>query len=57
MTPTPPTNNGRVLERIMRIFWEGDNPPSGKLEPAQYNRICSHILTILDEEYEEPESM
>lgn len=46
MTPTPPTNNGRVLERIMRLLWS--------LPSEQYNRLYVAILAILDEEYEEP---
>lgn len=48
MSETPNTNNGRVLERIMRNLWELNLPTN------EYNKIYSAVLTILDEEYEEP---
>ena len=48
---TPNTNNGRVCERIMQIFWAQIHLPTD-----QYNKAWEHVLKVLDEEYEEPEA-
>ncbi len=46
---TPKTKSGRVTERIMTIFWAGKDHIS--LPTPLYNRIWSHVLGILEEEY------
>lgn len=47
---TPKTKEGRVTERIMGIFRDGD-PVISWAEAEQYNRVWAHVLKILEQEY------
>jgi len=49
---TPNSLSGRMTEEIMAVFWSNKNPVA--LPEGTYNRVYSHVLTVLSAYLDKP---